>query len=68
MPSTLPAELIAPTLTVDEFGMGKVVDNDETITQKAVGKKSRTGGVVKKPTRNRVLAPPMTTLQHIISI
>ena len=35
--------------TVDEFGMGKVVDNDETITQKAVGKKSRTGGVVKKP-------------------
>lgn len=35
--------------TVDEFGTGKVVDNDESITQKAVGKKSRTGGVVKKP-------------------
>jgi hypothetical protein len=34
--------------TVDEFGTGKVVDNDETIAQKAVGKKSRTGGVVKK--------------------
>ena len=45
--------------TVDEFGMGKVVDNGETIAQKAAGKKSRTGGVW---SRNRVLAPPMTTL------
>jgi len=35
--------------TVDEFGMGKVVDNGETIAQKAAGKKSRTGGVVEKP-------------------
>jgi len=35
--------------TVDEFGTGKAVDSDKTITQKAVGKKSRTGGLVKKP-------------------
>ncbi|KAF8799607.1 hypothetical protein BYT27DRAFT_7120175, partial [Phlegmacium glaucopus] len=34
---------------VDEFGTGKAVDNDKTLTQKALGKKSRTGGVVKKP-------------------
>jgi hypothetical protein len=49
--------------TVDEFGMGKVVDNDETIAQKPVGKKSRTGGVIKKPGAGA----PMTTLQHIVS-
>jgi hypothetical protein len=34
---------------VDEFGTGKAVDSDKTVTQKAVGKKSRTGRVVKEP-------------------
>jgi len=35
--------------TVDEFGTGKAVDNDKTITPRGIGKKSRMGTVVKQP-------------------
>ncbi|KXN83177.1 hypothetical protein AN958_01372 [Leucoagaricus sp. SymC.cos] len=44
--------------TVDEFGTGKAVGNDKAITPRVIGKKSRTGTVVKRP----VLSPPMTKL------
>ncbi|KXN85511.1 hypothetical protein AN958_11236 [Leucoagaricus sp. SymC.cos] len=35
--------------TVDEFGTGEAVGNDKTITSRVIGKKSRTGTVVKRP-------------------
>ncbi|EDR02925.1 uncharacterized protein LACBIDRAFT_307797 [Laccaria bicolor S238N-H82] len=34
------------TMEVDEFGRGRAGDKDKTVTQKAVGKNSGTGGVV----------------------
>ena len=49
--------------TVDEFGTGKVVDNDELSFRRPLARNQGLGVW----SRNQVLAPPMTTLQHIIS-
>lgn len=50
--------------TGDEFGTGKVVDKDESIAQKAVGKKSRNGGMVKKSRTGGVVKKPGAGASH----
>jgi hypothetical protein len=53
--------------TADEFGTGKAVDNEKTITSRTSGKNSRTGTVVKRPGPNASHGEIVEYRQYLMS-